>query len=76
MSNEKKLQILTAVSFCGNLKVRKTKEGDGKMLKDKIECLREKLDNLVVKNAPYEEIYKLSQQLDKYIAEYYREEEK
>lgn len=46
------------------------------MLKDKIECLREKLDNLVVKNAPYEEIYKVSQQLDKYIAQYYREEEK
>ena len=46
------------------------------MLKDKIENLREKLDNLIIANAPYEQIYELSRELDKYIAEYYREEER
>ena len=46
------------------------------MLKEKIENLREKLDNLIVTNAPYNEVYEVSRELDKYIAEYYREEEK
>lgn len=46
------------------------------MIKEKIETLREKLDNLILTNAPYEELYKVSKELDKYIAEYYREEVK
>lgn len=46
------------------------------MLKEKIETLREKLDNLIQGNAPYEELYAVSKELDKYIAEYYREEVK
>lgn len=44
------------------------------MLREKIETLREKLDNLILTNAPYDEIYEVSRELDKYIAEYYREE--
>lgn len=44
------------------------------MLKEKIETLREKLDNLIQSNAPYDEVYRVSKELDKYIAEYYREE--
>ena len=44
------------------------------ILKEKIETLREKLDNLVLNNAPYDEIYKISKELDKYIAMYYKEE--
>ena len=46
------------------------------MLKEKIETLREKLDDLIVTDAPYEEVYEVSRELDKYIARYYREEEK
>ena len=46
------------------------------MIKQQIENLREKLDNLILTNAPYDEIYKVSKELDKYIAKYYREEEK
>ena len=46
------------------------------MLKEKIETLREKLDNLIQCNAPYEKLYEVSKELDKYIAEYYREEVK
>lgn len=42
------------------------------MLERKIETLREKLDNLILNNAPYDEIYRASLELDKYIAEYYR----
>lgn len=42
------------------------------MLRNKIETLREKLDNLILRSAPYDEIYKVSQELDKYISEYYK----
>jgi hypothetical protein len=45
------------------------------MLKNKIETLREKLDSLIFNNAPYDEIYNVSRELDKYIAEYYRNKE-
>lgn len=69
------MQSLTRVGFYDNLKIRKgIKEGDGLMLKEIIERLREKLDNLILTNAPYDEVYKVSRELDKYIAEYYREE--
>ena len=46
------------------------------MLKEKIETLREKLDNLIETNASYDEVYKISRELDRYIADYYREEER
>ena len=42
------------------------------MLREKIDELRLELDELVLQGATYEEIYKVSQELDKYIAEYYR----
>ena len=42
-------------------------------IEDKINKLKEKLDALVIANAPYEEIYKVSRELDTYISEYYRE---
>ena len=44
-----------------------------KSIEDKINNLKEKLDALVIANAPYEEIYKVSRELDTYISEYYRE---
>ena len=44
------------------------------MLNEKIELLRKKLNRLVKNNAPYEEIYKVSIELDKYIVEYYEKE--
>lgn len=44
-------------------------------LEDKIIELKRKLDELVAENAPYEEIYKVSQELDIYIAKYYKEKE-
>ena len=44
-----------------------------KSIEDKINKLKEKLDALVIANAPYEEIYKVSRELDTYISEYYRE---
>ena len=44
------------------------------MLNEKIESLRKKLNRLVKNNAPYEEIYKVSIELDKYIVQYYEKE--
>ena len=44
------------------------------MLNEKIESLREVLNHLVEYNAPYEEIYKVSIELDKYITMYYEQE--
>lgn len=44
------------------------------MLNEIIETLREKLNQLVENNAPYEEIYKVSTELDKYITMYYEQE--
>ncbi len=45
------------------------------MVEENIKILKEKLDQLVANNAPYDELYKVSQQLDEYIAQYYREKE-
>ena len=42
------------------------------LLKEKIDELRIKLNELISQGATYEEIYKASQELDKYITEYYR----
>lgn len=44
------------------------------MLNERIESLRELLNQLVENNAPYEEIYKVSVELDKYITMYYEQE--
>lgn len=43
------------------------------MLEKKINALKEKLDELVITDAPYEEIYEISRKLDEYIAQYYKE---
>lgn len=50
----------------------KRKRGNGRMMK-KIDLLREKLDKLIQNGAPYEEVYAVSTQLDKYIVKYYEE---
>ena len=42
------------------------------MLSEQIELLRNKLDALIKEHASYEEIYQTSQELDKYITEYYK----
>ena len=42
------------------------------MLEEKIDELRIKLNDLVARGATYEEVYKASQELDVYIAEYYK----
>ena len=39
--------------------------------KELLESHREKLENLIESNASYEEIVKVSQELDKYIIMYY-----
>ncbi len=43
------------------------------MVEEKINLLKEKLDNLVANNAPYDELYKISRELDEYISKYYKE---
>lgn len=43
------------------------------MLMEKIESLKEKLDELVLNKASYEEIYEVSVELDKYIVQYYKD---
>ena len=43
------------------------------MVEEKINTLKNKLDELVITNAPYNEIYEISRQLDEYIALYYKE---
>lgn len=45
-----------------------------KIVEPKINELKEKLDNLIITNAPYEEIYKVSRELDGYISQYYKEQ--
>ena len=45
------------------------------MLKDKICKKREELNKSIEENKDYEEIYKISVELDELIAEYYRENE-
>ena len=48
-------------------------QGVKKMVEEKINNLKERLDELVITNAPYDEIYEISRQLDTYIALYYKE---
>ncbi len=43
------------------------------MLNDKILKLREKLNDSITNGENYEEIYKISTELDELITEYYRE---
>ena len=42
------------------------------MIKEKIETLKEELNELVKNEANFEEIYKVSKQIDKYLVEYYK----
>lgn len=42
------------------------------MTNEKIETLRNKLNNLIATNASYDEIYKVSKQIDECIVECYR----
>ncbi|WHH58883.1 aspartyl-phosphate phosphatase Spo0E family protein [Petroclostridium sp. X23] len=43
------------------------------MLNDQIVALRNKLNNLLVRNADYDQIYAISIELDKLIVEYYNQ---
>lgn len=43
------------------------------MVWERINTLREKLDEMIASKAPYDEIYKVSVELDKWIAKYYLE---
>ena len=43
------------------------------MVWERINTLREELDELIANKAPYDEIYKVSVELDKWIAKYYAE---
>ncbi len=45
------------------------------MEKDKLNALKDKLNDLISKNAKYEEIYEVSKEVDKQIVEYYRSAE-
>lgn len=45
------------------------------MINDKIENLREKLNELIASGAEYEEIYKVSTELDEYITKFYLEQQ-
>ncbi len=44
------------------------------MIIEDINELREKLDRLIVSNAPYEEIYNLSVRIDKLLIAYYKKD--
>lgn len=44
------------------------------MINEKIEALKSELNELIEKNAPYDEVYKLSKQIDEYIVEFYKEQ--
>ncbi|MBQ9280147.1 MAG: Spo0E family sporulation regulatory protein-aspartic acid phosphatase [Clostridia bacterium] len=43
------------------------------MANEGIDTLRRKLDKLIENAAPYEEIYKVSTELDQYIVKYYQD---
>ena len=50
------------------------KKGEINMLNEEICKLRDKLNESIENNADYEEIYKLSVELDELIARYYKKE--
>ena len=52
------------------------KKGEINMLNEEICKLRDKLNESIENNADYEEIYKLSVELDELIARYYKKEKK
>ena len=52
------------------------KKGEINMLNGEICKLRDKLNESIENNADYEEIYKLSVELDELIARYYKNEKK
>lgn len=43
------------------------------MILQTIDTLKEKLDEMIANKAPYDEIYKVSVELDKWIVKYYLE---
>ena len=45
------------------------------MVADKINKLREKLEEQLLRNEPYEKIYKTSTEIDKLVTEYYQNKE-
>ena len=50
------------------------KKGENNMLNEEICKLRDKLNESIENNADYEEIYKLSVELDELITKYYKKE--
>ena len=52
------------------------KKGEINMLNEEICKLRDKLNESIENNADYEEIYRLSVELDELIARYYKSEKK
>ncbi len=47
-------------------------EEDVRMVNEKIENLKKELNELVANNASFEEIYRVSKLIDKYLIEYYK----
>ena len=47
-------------------------EEEVRMVNEKIENLKEELNELVANNASFEEIYRVSKLIDKYLIEYYK----
>ena len=45
------------------------------MINEEIEALKSELNELIDKNAPYDEVYRLSKQIDEYIVEIYKEQD-
>ncbi len=45
------------------------------MINEEIEALKSELNELIDKNAPYDEVYRLSKQIDEYIVEFYKEQD-
>ena len=62
--------IETNVKICYHIK-RKGKQGSDNMINDEICKLREKLNESIATGKEYDEIYKISVELDELIAEYY-----
>ena len=45
------------------------------MVADRINVLREKLEDQILKNEPYDKIYKTSKEIDKLVTEYYEKKD-
>ena len=60
--------------FLNHTKEKNTRKGEGCMINDEIKELREKLDESIQNKRPYDEIYKISVELDELIIKYYENE--